>query len=60
VALQKALEHLTQVLQEVKAISDLDRFGSAVCRPVGIVIGAVAAHRFDARMRLQSLHRGRR
>jgi hypothetical protein len=49
------LEHLfkgvQQILQEVKAVGDLDRLGGPVARPIGIGFGSIASHNLHARMR---------
>ncbi len=57
--IEKALEVLTQVDQQMIAISDLNRLWSALFERLRVRTGTIATHHLDPRMRLQPGNDGR-
>jgi hypothetical protein len=51
--LQQALKHLTDILDDMKSISNLDRIWRTACCTIGIIAGAIACDDRDTRMRFQ-------
>ena len=45
---EDTLQHLPHMLQEVKAVGNLHRIGSATARPFGVLGGAIARNQLDA------------